>query len=299
MPQPATMNYARKVGTALSAPSTLQHEFMRCTIAKNAGHVLSDGITGIRGRQSETVVDGTYTVGGELMIEPRPDTLNWWLQVILGGTPTGTPAVTSPAETLPYFVVDVDKGPKSMRYANCKVNNAVFRSGANQPLQLTMDIQGETEDATITFPSISGTLSVLQPYMHHNIGATGLTIGGNNFRPDNVEVSIDNALLLERFLSSQTRTDIPEQDRNVTLNADFPFTTDENTLYDIAVAGLSATLQYTMGGYSLLWTFGKLQAPTIGPVIDARSGELMRRLSFTARRIGATPEVTATNDSTP
>jgi len=296
----ATMNYARKVGTSASGPSTLQHEFLRCTVAKQAAHVLSDGITGVRGRQSETVVDGTYTVGGELAVEPRPDTLNWWLQQILGGTPTGTPAVVALAEVLPTFTLDVDKGAKAMRYAACKVNTATFRSSAGQPLQLSMDIQGTTEDSTITFPSISGTLSLLQPYMHHNIGLTGLTIGGTNFKADNVEVSIDNHLMLDRFFSSQTRIDMPEQDRTVTLNCDFPFTSDEvATLYDIGVAGLAGTLRYTAGGYSLLWTFAKLQAPTVGPVIDQRTGEVLKRISFVARRLASADEVTATNDATP
>lgn len=293
-----TMNYARKVGTAASAPSDLQHAFLRCTVAKNAQHVLSDGIRGVRGRQSEEVVEGVYAVGGELTLEPRPDTLNWWLQQIMGGTPSGTPSVIALAETLPDFVLDVDKGADAMRYTGCKVNQATFRSSANQPLQLSMDIQGKTEDNTITFPSISASLSMLQPYMHHNIGTTGLTIGGNNFKPDNVEIMIDNNLLLDRFLSSQTRTDLPEQDRTVTLTCDFPFTTDESTLYDIAVAGLAATLQYTMGGYSLLFTFPKLQAPTVGPTIDQRTGELMRRISFVARRSGSTQELTVTNDTT-
>jgi hypothetical protein len=298
MPQPSTMNYARRMATGNAAPTTQLHPFLRCTMSKTGAHVESEGIRGIRGRQAEDVVDGVYTVGGEIAVEPRPDNLDLWLQYCLGGVPTGTPAVTSPTDTLPEFFVDVDKGPKSMRYAGCKVNTAVFRSSSNQPLVLTMDVQGKTEDPTITFPSLTNA-SVIQPYIHHNIGLTGLTIGGVNFNPDNVEVAIDNHLLLERFLASQTRTDIPEQDRTVSLTCDFPFTSDENTLYDIAVAGLAATLKYTMGGYSLLFTFAKLQAPTIGPTIDARTGELMHRISFRARRSGSTAEVTATNDSTP
>ncbi len=298
MPQPSTMNYARRMATGDAAPTTQLHSFLRCTVAKTATHIESEGIRSTRGRQAEEVVDGVYTVGGELALEPRPDNLLLWAQYILGGTGVGTPAVVSPTDTLPSFFLDVDKGPKSMRYAGCKVNSATFRSGSNQPLILTMDIQGKTEDSTITFPSLSN-MSLLQPYVHHNIGLTGITIGGTNFNPDNVEVAIENHLKLDRFLASQTRTDLPEEDRTVTFNCDFPFTTDENTLYDIAVAGLTGSVQWTNGGYSLLFTFAKLQTPTIGPTVDQRSGELMKRVSFKAKRVSTTPEVTITNDAIP
>jgi hypothetical protein len=294
----ATMGYARRVGTADSAPSVLEHAFSSCTIAKQAVHVLSDGIRGVRGRQSEEVVDGPYVAGGELVLEPRPDTLNKWLQYALGGTPAGTPSVIALAETLPTFVVDIDKGPKHCRYAGCKVNTATFRSSQGQPLALAMDIQALTEDSTITFPSISSSLSLLQPYMHHNLGTTGVTIGGVNYKPFAVEVMIDNALVQDRFQSTITRTELPEGDRAVQLSLDFPFTTDENALHEIAVAGISGSVQWTNGGYSLLFTFGRLQAPEIGPSIDARTGEVFRRLSFTSRRLTTTQELTATNDTT-
>ena len=289
------MGFARRVGAGATAPSTKEFEFLSCGVEKVAQHLQSDGIRGIRGRQGESVVDGVYTVGGPLVLEPKPDEWGFWLLRMLGG---GSNPNYTLAETVPDFVLDVEKGADVFRYAGMKVNTWSIRSAANQPVQLTLDLQGKTETGGITFPSISGTLSLLQPYVHHNT-AGAITLGGVAYEADNLEISGSNALVLDRFLNSQTRTALPESDRIITVAADFPFGDQTDALYNLAVAGLSSnSIVWTNGTYSLTLNFPKLQAPTSGPQINARTGEVMRRITFQARRSGSSAECSAANDET-
>ncbi len=291
-----TMGYARKVGIGATSTVDQQLQFMSCGIGKNQTHLQDDAMRGYRGRPAVSTVEGTYTVGGNLDLEPRPDELVVLLPWILGGNASGT---TFPlAETVPERYLTIDKGADIYTYAGCKVNRATFRSSAgNQKLTLSLDVQGTTETGGESFPSIGATLTQLQPYLHHQLVAT---IGGTAYKLDNFELSIDNALMLDRFFNSQTRINLPEQDRLVTISADFPFRSDESSLYGIAVGGVAATWVYTNGAYSITFTTPKVTAPVEPVVIQNRNGEVVRRINFTARKTDdSTAELTVTNDSTP
>jgi len=292
----ASMAHATKVGIAATAPSTLQLEFESCGVGLQGTHVQSPGIRDGRSYHSESVVDGPYTVGGPLVLAPRADELDALLPYILGTAEVAD--VFSLAETIPDFVLDVEKvadgAASGYRYAGCKMNSATFRSSPGGLLMLEMDVQGKTE-AEITFPSISGTLTVLQPYIHHQLV---LTIGGTAYQPASIDITINNALILDRFLNSQTRTELPESDRIVTCNFTLPYTANErNNLYDVAVGGLAATAKWTNGARSILFTFGVLQFPKPPVVIPGRNAELVISFAAQARCLSTTKELVVTNDS--
>lgn len=292
-----SMQHATRVGVGATSGSaaTLELEFLSCGIGLQESHVQSDGIRGTRSRIRESVVKGVQAVGGDLVIEPRPGDLDFFLPQMMGA---GSNPTFTLAETLTDFGVDVYKVGQTCRYAGCKVNRASFSSSPNSPLRLAMDIQGKTETPGITFPSIAASKSLLQPYIHHQ---NVLTLGGTAYPNATVEVTIDNALVLDRFLNSQSRTDLPESDRIVTLSVVVPFTsTEASALYSIAVAGLAGTVVWTNGNYSLTMTFVKLQAPQ-GPVqIVGRNQELMLGIQFIARKdeTSSALELVVANDST-
>ena len=294
MPQPASIGYATMLGVGASAPTTKEIEFISCDLAARAQQVQSDGIRGLRGRQAESVVDGVTEVSGLLVLEPRADELAALLPFILGGTPAGNSYPL--ADALPPFVVDLAKVADVYRCAGCKVNRATFQSSRNRPLQLSLEIQALTETGGVTFPAISGSLSTQPPFIHHQ---AALTLSGAAYACDNISVVIDNGLITDRYLNSRTRVSLPEADRVVTLAADFPFTTDLSSLYNLAVAGLPGAVSWTSGALQLAFTFAALQAPTIGPAIEAKGRELVRRISFQARRLGATAELITTCAATP
>lgn len=292
----ASMGWAGQFGAGATSPVTNQFEVLSCALGKRPALVESPGLRGTRSHQAAGVTLGHYAVSGEVLLEPRPDDLDFWLPYILGGAES---ANTFPlAEALPEFYATVDKVAKVYAYAGCKINRAVFASadGADPNLKLTLEIEGktETEGNAGTFPSISGTLSALQPYTHLQAVLTVLS----NPRPiKNVQVEIHNALVLDRFMNSLTRTELPPGDRVVRLLCDNPFTTDEVALYNLALTGASGTLVYTNGARSLSFSFANLKAATPGPGLAGRGAEIPLRLEFQAFQSGATKELVVTNVS--
>lgn len=290
----ASMGWASLLGIHTADPVTRQFEALSCGIGKQGALVESVGMRGSRSHIAESVNDGPYTVGGPIVIEPRPDDLTLLLPWIMGSTFSGTTIITG--DTLTDRFVTVDKIVKVYTYAGCRVNTAKFSSSAGQNLRLELDVQGttETEANAGTFPAISGTLSALQPYIHHQ----GVITLDSTVRPiDNLSLTINNNLILDRFLGSQTRTELPSGDLVVTLEMDNPFTADDLGLYDLAVAGITGSVVYTNGTVSCSFSFANLKAPA-QVIAAARQGEIIHRIPFMCFRTAATALLTIVNDST-
>jgi hypothetical protein len=291
----ASMGWAAAFGAGATDPVTRQFEFFSCSIGKRPSLIESPGIRGTRSHIKESVTTGAASVGGSVVMEPRPDELDFWLPYILGATENAN--VFALAETLPECYVTVDKVAKVYTYAGMKVNRALFGSaeGANPNLRMTLDLEGktETEAAAGTFPAISTTLSVLQPFTHlHSV----LTVSSS--QPiRNVQVEINNALILDRFMNTAARTELPASDRIVRVTCDNPFTADEVSLYSLALAGSAATLVYTNGAKVLTFTFANLKAAPVGPEIPSRETEIPLRMELVAFQSGGTKELVITNVS--
>lgn len=293
----ASMMHASRVGFGATSGSaaTVELDFLSCNVAKQGSHIQSEGIRGLRDYISELVNEGTFTVGGSLVMHPRPSELDLFLPQIMGG---GTNPTYTLAETQTSFGIDVTKIGQICRYAGLKVNSAVFRCAPNQPLTLEMDLQGTTETTGISFPALTN-VSNVAPYIFSELV---LTLGGVAYQCFNIEIGIQNNLLLDRFMNTQSRTELPEQSRVITLNATVQMTSVEAAaLYDTAVAGITGTAVWTKGAYGLTFSFDKLQKPISPVVIANRNGEITLGLQFTARHNATTPTkaLIVTNDSTP
>lgn len=291
---PASMGWATALGIGTADPVTKQLEFLECGVGKQGAHVESVGVRGARSHIAESVNDGPYTVGGPIVLEPRPDDLDDLLPWIMGAAFAGD--VITIGDTLTDRFVTVDKVAKVYTYAGCRINSAEFSASAGQNLRLALDVQGKTEAVgnAGTFPAISGTLSNLQPYILHQAVAT---LGGTVRAIDNPTIRIDNALVLDRFLNSQSRTELPSDDLMVSLSIDNPFTATDIDLYDLAVAGIAGSLVFTNGARSLTFAFANLKVPA-QTIAAARRGEIMHRLPFAGYRTSATACLIITNDLT-
>lgn len=269
------------------------YEFTRESLVKQQSHVETGGIRGTRSHISENVSLGPYKVGGQIVMHPTPSQLANLLPRMLGAAASGNTFAL--AETVPAFQVQIDRKTKVFTYTDCKVNRAMFRSSAGNPLELTLDIEGLTESvgAAGTFPAL--TLSTQQPYMHHQ---AAITLVGATREVDGIEITIDNGLLVDRFNNSITRTALPEGDRIIRFACDCPFSADEVALYNQAVGGSAGSVVWTNGDYSLTFAFAKLQVPDHSPSVPGRSKEIPLRLEMTARMSGSTRELIVTNDAT-
>lgn len=291
----ASMGHATKLGIHANNPVEAQYEFVSCAIGKTGSLVQTEGVRGTRSRIEETVVAGTYTVGGQIVMIPTPVDYDTLLPWILGANEATD--VFALAETLPERYVTVDKVAKVMTYAGCKVNSAVWRSAPNQDLTLTLDVQGKTETVgnAGTFPSLS--ISQDQPYVHHQ---STLTLGGTAYKPNSIEISVNNGLLLDRFRNTQTRDELPEGDRVITLVVEVPYTSTQTGLYDPAIAGIAGSVVYTKGNQSITFSFANLKAAAEPIVIGGRRQEVLLRLAYQAfaDESASDKELEVTNDPT-
>ena len=79
-----SIGHQAALGMGDASPVDEGYEFISCDIAKQATHIETEGIRGTRSRISETVVEGTYTVGGSIEMAPTPTDLDNLLPRILG-----------------------------------------------------------------------------------------------------------------------------------------------------------------------------------------------------------------------
>ena len=281
------------IGAEANGANSRGFDFISCTLGKQGSLIVPEGIRGSRSRREEGVCAGTYTVGGQVVLEPRPDDLAVLFPYILGTNSALT-------NTIGDFFCFIDRVGDVYDYVGCKVNMATFRSAPNGTVQLVLDIQGKTEGTTLAamHANAASNLSVLAPYVHHQ-GV--LTLGNAAYEYSNAELVIDNALLLDRFNNSQTRDALPESDRIITFRCDNPFSSVEAAvLYDISVAGiLLNSWVITNGNYSCTFDFTNLKAPANSPEIGGRDQEIPLRLELQAFANTDTAEMVVTNDSTP
>jgi hypothetical protein len=283
------------MGWGSSNPVDTAIEFNSESIRKSATILETGGIRGTRSHPKERTRSGTYTVGGSMSCNPGPTELAFLLPYILGANASGTTFAL--AETLPSAYITVDRVAKVFTYAGMKVNRGTFRCSQGQLLQLDLDLMGKTETVANagTFPSL--TLGTEAPYVFHD---AVITIASTAYPVSDLDITIDNRLEGNRFQNSQTRTELPTMDRTVTVTVNTEFTSSTTALYDAAnnYTGLSCTVVFTNGNYSITFTLPALQVPAQSPVVGGRN-EIMMPLQFTARKSGSTAELTVTNDSTP
>lgn len=260
-----TMGFATQFGLGpqhATNVATRQFEFISCTLNKRDNLIRANGIRGQRAPIGDYTQKGIYTVGGNVVLEPRPDDLDFLLPYILGAAEDDD--VFDLAETIPDLVASVDKDLYVETFRGLKVAQAIFRSAQGQPLTLELQLEGKTRDAPLgasgSFPSIASTLSEKLPYVHHqatwSFDSTAIEI-------NNLVLTINNNLELDHHNNSQTRTSIPEGEPTITL----AFTTEMNSNYhsklrEIAASGVSsAKLAYSNGTDSMTVDFGLLQKP--------------------------------------
>jgi hypothetical protein len=272
--------------------SSEPYEFLTESIAKSATHLDTDGIRGTRSHSKEVVREGIYTVAGTITMNPSPADLDLLLPRILGAAASGDTFAL--AETLPAFGVLVDRVAERFQYTDCYVNRATFRSQAGGLLELSLDILGKTEVKGTSYPSITlGVTAADAPFVHQDAVVT-LAAGAEECL--SIEIVIDN-VLDARFANSQTAGSITPQDRIITCNLVMPYTSDETSLYSQAVGGIAATIKYTNGDISTLFTFGILQTPDNSPTVPGKS-EITLPLAMVARKSGTTEALVVTNDAT-
>jgi len=281
----AESTYGTTPAPGTIAALTDAYVFVSETLHKAGKIVERDGLRGTRSHVSDDTRIGPYRVSGHLVLEPSPVDLGFWLEQILGGTPSGDSYAL--AETIPSFTLGVARGPKNFRYAGCKVSRATFSGSQGMLLRVTLELVGQSETLeTTAWPSIAA--DETGPYIFSDLT---LTIDSAAREVHDFELVVDNALVADRFMNSTTIVNAPEGDRIVTLKTSHAWATANVDLYDPGLAGYTgATLSFTSGAHTTAFTFGCLQAPAESPTAAQRQENLLK-LNWVARTVGSTPEL--------
>ncbi|HTU27302.1 MAG TPA: phage tail tube protein [Pirellulales bacterium] len=264
---------------------TSAYVFTGETLAKHGNVVERLGLRGTRSHVADDARSGPYQVGGSVVLEPTPIDLLFWLEYILGGTPSGGSYTL--AETLPSATLGFARGPKNFRYAGCAVDKATFSGSAGGLLRLVLEIAGQSETLeTTAWPSI--TADTTGPYIFSDLA---LTINGAAREVRSFELVIDNALVKNRFMNSTTVVNLPAGDRVVSLTTTHAWASANADLYDPPIGGYAgASLEFAAGAHSTAFTFGCLQAPALSPTAERRQENYLS-IHWTVRQTGSTKEL--------
>lgn len=292
MPDAPNITTYSKIAISQTNPPTTTFEYQGGLNFGKRGVVMETGGTrGTRSHVVERTRNGIYTVGGVVNLQPGPAELDILLPLIAGGSKSTN---TIPlAETLPYFYVGIDKRAQQYLYDGCKVASATFSGSQGNFLNLALAIEGKTETpGTITGLSAS-VPSLATPYVFHD---AAITIGGTTYYFKEFSHTLDNGLILDRFMNSVTRTDIPEGDRHAGISLSHPFTADTLALYDTGVTSAAVVITLTNGSLFFKITMPAVQFPALPPDMPGRN-ELLLPLNGVARKTGSTAEVSYDNKS--
>jgi len=241
-------------------------EFVSSTLKMQQSHVRSEGIRGTRQRRSERVRISQEAVSGNIVMNPSVTELDLLWTRILGGTVAA--GVTDVAETLPEFWILRDDVSKVHTFNSCRVARATFSGTQGQPIQLTLDIEGEDETIGNAGTAPALTLDTDNFFIFSDLTLT-LQSTARKFRQ--FTLVIDNMLDVNRFNNSLTRTEIATQDMEVTLSVEAPYTVDNTDLEDQAIAGAAGILVVTDAVTTYTFDFANVKSESEGPDNPGRS----------------------------
>jgi len=289
----AAVGMLAQLGIDSATPVTKRFDFIRGPGPRLMEEFL-DG-NGLRGTLSHDISrnrQGIRRVEGPLTLQPNAVELALLLQWILGGTPSGTPTVTYPVgDSLVTRYVECDYNVGSKRsYSGCAVDRAVFRATQNGFLELDLDVVGQDETVSGSFPALSID-TANGPWL---LTDCAITINATTVNPRQVEITIDNRIDKDRFFNSQTLVSTVKQDRQITFSCNLPFG-DSSALYSAAnsASGVAVVLTWTNANAILTQTMSKVAAPRRSPEIAGRQ-EVMWDFVGTAFANGATKELVTT-----
>jgi hypothetical protein len=261
--------------------------FISESLASRKTIIERDGIRGTRTHDADDSRQGIQTIGGQIMLEPTVGDLTFLLPLICGAVSGSGPYTVTLADTLPSFSVGIFRGIDYFTYSGCKVNSATFRGSKGGVISLALDIVGKSETLAAgsgwgtRFSAATAASLTNGPYTFCNDLA--LVLRSTTRELESFELTINNALVRDRFMNSRTVVNVPEGDRIVSLMSSFAWATANSDLYgstlnDSELEGCTLTLTND-ASQSTAFTFGQLQIPDNSPTI-AGKGEVMLHVPF-------------------
>ena len=253
--------------------------------------LVEQGITGSRSEYSDRVREGACVISGQVTLSATPVSLGFFLQYAMGGVPSGTSYTL--AETIPSFVMCIDKVAKVITFTGCKIGKMTLKGSKSSPIvKVTLDIvaTGWSVGDAGTFPSL--TVPSDPPYVFWE-GV--LTLQSSARQHSDVEIIIDNALEANEA-NEQIASEYNPTTRMVLVNGTCPFNSTEIAVFNQGIAGASGSYVLTNGGYSTTFTFANLKAKKKTPGVPGKVSRISLPLEMQSFRTSGALELAVTHD---
>lgn len=269
------VGYQAQLGISASNPVDARFDFQRESLVCDEEFIDTNGLRGTRSRDISRVRAGNRRMHGQIVLQPSSAELALLFPWILGTAGAGSPTVAfALADAAATRYVTVDRVSKVFTYAGVAVDRATFRGREGQPLEVTLDLVGQTETVgnSGTFPALSIDTAT-QPFVFTDLAVTVATVA---YEVKEIELVIDNAIDKERFFNSQTLSAVHALDRHVMFNTRMPYGT-ASAVYNTGSGGAATVLTFTGPGTQVLtFSMVKVAYPRKSPsFVEGRAEELI------------------------
>lgn len=277
--------------------SSQRFEVISSTIGKTGEILESSGITGKRARREDRTRAGLVRVGGQLVLEPTPRMMDWFLNYAISAESTDT-FNTNTADAITGFDMVHDyygSGISAIKYGELYVNrmSLAFAPGL---VRMTLDVIGKTVTTGQTFAAaaLNSTAGVDDPLVFYDT-ASGITVrsGSGTIEIEEGELIVDNALDV-KFRNSQTASSIRATDRVVSLVTNLPLTSTTLSTYFGDKAAANATIVFTRSPVTITFTLYNLKNPDESPQVSGKGSEVPLILRSAARCDASNPDIKVT-----
>lgn len=278
--------------TATAAVATTEYEFLSCALGAERELIRNEGMRGTRLHPVSRMRKGRITPGGVVELEPTYGELRVLLPLMISveagiaGARTYTVTDTVPVA----FQAIVERVADQKAYTQCRTSRTTWKSSPGQPLSCSWEIEALDEKASAGTPFSGLTISNTPPFVFHE---AVLTLNSTAYHVHDWEMVVDWHLKTDRWVNSQTRTDLPSMDFSCITRFTLPYTSDTTGLYDLfteaseIATGVTGSIVFTKGGTALTFAWvGLLMPAQRSPVIPSRD-EIVLAFATESRRTAA------------
>lgn len=295
-------------GTSAVA-ATIEYEFVSCGLGSERELIRTEGLRGTRLHTVSRQRQGRITPGGVVELEPAMGEWQTLLPLMISAVTAGPPITYTVLDTVPVaFQAVFDRVTDSRTFTGCRTSRVTFKSSPGQPLACSWEIEALTETASAGTPFAGLSPSNTPPFVFHdtdNAGTSRCVLNSVAVPIHDWEMTVDWNLKKDRWVNSQTRTDLPSMDLTISTRFTMPHDTDTSAFYDLftqaseVATGVAGTLTFTKASTSIAFAWQGLLFPAQrSPTVPSKDEIVMQTVSQSFRTAAGTAPLVITLDTT-
>lgn len=206
-----------------------------------------NGTRGALDRDDSRVRQNRTVVNPRVRCQPTAVELAAILKWATGGTPTGSGTLTYPLDNsaAARYLWYLPNAGTGWKLSSVAVDSLVIRGSSGEPLDVELELVGQTYSKTSTsYPSTALDIST-QPFIFPDLG---FTWGGVSTSVRELSIALHNNIDRGRFLNSLTLTALNKLHREIMWSVSFPAGDYDDNWDDALTAGVASVATFTGPG---------------------------------------------------